>query len=274
MKPCSVRLLLLLFFCSLPAVLPAEELRPDYPSLLKGPMPFEAMLGESFSYDIAFLWFDRLAEGRLVFSTEQPPNTYRAVLEARTLGLAAWLTRDRVQRYVSVMEMAPDGQMRSLSHESRIIKGQGENRKDRIKRYTFDYQKRQVRYQRARDGKFYKEEMLPMGEDEFPNDILTAFYNFRAGVFGPFKAGARYTIPKFGRKGTLEIVVEILPAEKWRGHPFFPPGGLLCRISVDPDVFDTEGGQVYVWFDDFGRPARGIVENVIGLGDVRGTLRK
>jgi hypothetical protein len=39
-------------------------------------------------------------------------------------------------------------------------------------------------------------------------------------------------------------------------------------------VFDTKGADLYVWFDDTGRPARGIVENVIGMGDVYGHLRE
>jgi hypothetical protein len=42
---------------------------------------------------------------------------------------------------------------------------------------------------------------------------------------------------------------------------------------MDKEVFDTGGGMVFVWFDKYDRPARGIVENVIGLGHVRGRLR-
>jgi hypothetical protein len=250
-----------------------DELKTDLPNLMQGPSPIEKMVGETLSYDISYLWFDRVAQGKLSFSRGDRPDSYRAVLEARTLGVAAWLTRDRVQRYVSEMEVGPDGRLRSLSHESRIVKGKGDDIKDRTSLYAFDYRKRQVRYQRARDGEFYKDVLLPMVEGDHPNDILTAFYNFRAGFFGQIKEGSRYAIPTFDRDGTEEIVVEVLFPRERPDDEFFPREGILSRISLDQEVFGTGGGMVYVWFDKYGRPARGVVENVIGLGNVRGKLR-
>lgn len=250
-----------------------DEIKADLPNLLKAPSPIEEMVGESLSYDISFLWFDRLAQGKLSFTRGESPNTYRAVLEARTLGVAAWLTRDRIQRYVSEMEVSPDGKMRTLSHESYISKRKGGEIQNRTSVYSFDYRKRQVRYQRARSGEFYKDVQLPMAEGDPPNDFLTAFYNFRAGFLGPVKEGRRYVIPTFDRDGTEEIVVEILSSRERSKDKFFPGDGLLSRVSLDEEVFDTGGGLVYVWFDRAGRPARGVVENVIGLGHVRGRLK-
>lgn len=222
-------------------------------------------------YDIAFLWFDQLAEGRASFVVGERPGTFRATLEARTLGVAAWLTQDRVQRYTSLMELGGDGRLHSLSHESLIIKGTKKKRREKSKRYTFDHQRREVRYQATADGSIGPEQVFPMGT-ESPNDILTAFYNFRIGAFGPLRSGARYTIPTFNRKGKGTIVVETL-ADRPRTNPFFPVNGLLCRAIVDPEIFDTGGGAILFWFDRSVHPPRGIVEQVIGLGDVKGTAR-
>jgi hypothetical protein len=55
---------------------------------------------------------------------------------------------------------------------------------------------------------------------------------------------------------------------------FFPRHGLVGRAILDEEILDTQGGTVYVWFDDLGRPQRGLVENVIGIGHVRGKLRE
>ncbi len=267
------RLLLILILCGLPALLAAQE-PPPVAELKPGPGPLEALVGEDLNYDIAFLWFDRLAEARLTFSQGEQAGTYRAVLEARTLGVAAWLTRDRIQRYESLMEVAPNGRLRTLTYESRIIKGKGKSRTDRGKKYTFDYLRNQVRFQRFREEQFLREEMLPMMADNPPSDILSAFYNFRTGAFGPVAPGGHYVVPAFSRKGDSDILVDLLTGNPRTANPFFPAGGLLAKVAVDPEVFDTGGGSVYVWFDNFGRPARGIVEQVIGLGDVRGTLRQ
>jgi hypothetical protein len=264
-------LLLILPALALPAR--AEE-RPgvESPGLFHGPTPIEKMVGESFSYDIAFLWFNRLAEGELSFHRGKRPGTYEAVLEARTLGVAAWLTGDRAQRYVSEMEVGEDGRLKSLVHESHILKGKGDEREDRLKRYIFDYADHLVRQQVVRNGKTRKEETFPLGENP-PNDILTAFYNLRAGFFGPVVPGAHYRLPAFSRKGNSDIEVEILDSNKQIKNGFFPQGGLLARVTVDPEVFDTGGGSVYVWFNNFGQPCMGIVENVLGMGDVRGRLQ-
>lgn len=223
------------------------------------------------SYDIAFLWFERLAEGKAVFTAGERPGTYRATLEAKTLGVAAWLTKDRIQRYSSLMELGPDGRLRTISHESLIIKGDEKKRRERSKRYLFDHQRREVRVQAVKDGVTGAEQVLPMG-DVVPSDILTAFYNFRMGAYGPLRPGGRYEIPTVNRKGISFITVETLP-DGPRKNAFFPRGGLLCRAIVDPEIFDTGDGAILFWFDHSGHPPRGIVEKVIGLGDVRGIAR-
>ncbi|PLX82863.1 MAG: hypothetical protein C0617_13415 [Desulfuromonas sp.] len=266
------RCLVLLFAALLLAAPAAAETQPA--EIPQGPASLESLVGESLSYDIAFLWFDRLAKGRLSFSAAEEPNTYRAVLEARTLGVAAWLTRDQVQRYVSLMELTPEGRLRPLVYESHVIKKKKKKRIDRVKKYTFDYEGQEIGYQQFRKGKLAKEKTFPLPDDKDVQYILTAFFNFRIGVYGPVEAGGRYVIPTMRRQEVSEIVIEMLRPELWRDHRFFPRGGLLGQVTVDPEVFDTGGGSVFVWFDAKGRPARGIVENIIGLGDVRGKLRR
>jgi hypothetical protein len=258
----------------LPASASDGEFRPAHPVVQERPLPPSALVGELLVYDIAFLWFDRLAEGRLSFVAANQPGTYRAVLEARTLGVAAWLTGNRVQRYVSLMDTDQDGRLRSLSFEVRIIKGQADTQSNTSRLYTFDHDRRQVRFQQAKNDRFYKEELLPMSGQEPPNDILTAFYNLRAGVFGPLNPGSRHAIPTFSRSGQQEIRIEMLTEELRPNGAFFPRHGLLGRTVLDDEILDTRGGTVYVWFDDLGRPQRGLVEKVIGIGSVRGKLRQ
>ncbi len=258
---------LLLFFLLMILSGPAMAASSDSPTL-------DWLVGERLVYDIAFLWFDNLAEGQLSLERGEEPNTFRAELDARTLGVAAWLTRDRVQRYVSVMQQGPDGRLRSLYHESQVIKGRGKSRKATRKRYTFDYLRGQVIYERARNFEKTDEQVIPFVEPNPPNDILTAFYNFRTGFYGPLEPGRTILIPAFDRKGTGEILVEILTESQRAGLNFFPKDGHLARVEIDEDVFETTEGSVYIWFSPQGLPARGIVENIIGLGDVRGTMSR
>ena len=126
--------------------------RPAVADALRALTVQELVAGPEVVYDIAFLWFDQLAEGRASCGVGERPGTYRATLEAKTLGVAAWLTQDRIQRYTSLMELGSDGRLHSLRHESLIIKGAKNNRREKSKRYTFDHQRREVRYQATADG--------------------------------------------------------------------------------------------------------------------------
>jgi hypothetical protein len=268
----ALLVLLLVLSAADPPVRAAEQ-QPEGENtkLFQAPARIEKMLGESFDYDIAFLCFSRLAEGELSFHRGKRPGTFEAVLEAKTTGIAAWLTGDRAQRYVSEMTVGDDGRLKSLVHESHILKGKGGDREDRVKRYVFDYAHHLVHMQLVKDGRTRKEKTFPLGEEPL-NDILTAFYNFRAGFYGPLVPGGHYRIPAFGRTKPSTIEVEILDNNERVKNGFFPKGGLLAKVTVDPEVFDTGGGSVYVWFNNFDQPAMGIVENVIGMGDVRGRI--
>jgi len=177
-----------------------------------------------------------------------------------------------VQRYESLMETGPDGRLRPLSHESRIIKGPEGKRRDRGKLYRFDHEKRQVSYARTRDGVPGADELLPITGTP-PADILTAFFNFQAGVYGPLAPGGTYRIPALAKKGIGWIEAEVLPERRWPGKDFFPKNGTLVKVKVDPEVFETKDGILYIWFDRALHPERGIVENVIGLGSIYGSER-
>jgi len=234
--------------------------------------PLDAMMNESYVYDVAFLWFNRLAEARLSFFPGEKEGTYRAVLEAHTRGLAATVTRDRSEVHSSLMERLPDGRLRSLVYESQASKGRGKNREDRTSRYVYDYEEQKIFRERVKRGQESRE-VFEMPESGFFNDVLTAFYNFRAGYFGDIVPGGHYRIPTFSRKGPSYIIVDVYREAERPRHAHFPRGGLLCRVELDQEVFDTDDGAVFVWFDGQRRPARGVVENVLGLGDVRGSQR-
>lgn len=261
---------IVIFFLLLLTAAGAGAAPPNKPSVPAAPKS----KAETFLYDISYLCFDRLAEGRLTLSPGERAGSFRAELEARTLGVAGWLTGDRAHRYISLMESGPDGRFYFLSHESSIIKGKGKAKEIRGKRYLFDAARGEVRYQRLKEGKVSRETIIPVDRQAPPSDVLTAFVNFRSGFFGPIEAGRRYEIPTFSHKGNSKIVVETVSEIERRYYPSFPAGGVLARVTVDGEVFDTGGGHIFVWFDANGAPVQGMVEDVIGIGTVRGMLRR
>ncbi len=233
--------------------------------------PVDAFLGEELIYDISFLWFDRLAVGTIRLSRGEVPETYLAVLEAQTRGFSAFVTKNRRERFQTLMEIGPDGLLRPLLHSSHSLKGKGDKQREKITSYSFDYASRQVKFQKVKDHIIRAEEQFPFGTDGPIFDILSAFYNLRCGSLGPLD-GERITLPTFHRKGIEEIV--IAPADaRFKNSGIFAKESILRKVLVSPEIFKTNGRDLLISFDEAGRPLKAVVKNVIGLGDVKGVLR-
>ncbi len=232
----------------------------------------QKMVGENYLYAIDFLFFKRLAEGELRLSETDQANIYRAELIGRTLGVASWLSGDRTQTYTSVMELTPDGSLRSIEHTSRIVKRKWGKWKDRGRLHRYDYTQGIVFEEKSKEGVISSRKQRKIPEGQQPVDMLTAFYNLRAGVYGPLARGAQFLVPTYSGKGFSDISVNVLTAAQQEKQKFFPSHGLLLSATLDPEVFDTDSGNLYFWFNDAGVPERGIVEDIIGMGDVRGSL--
>jgi len=254
------------FLFAAPVLLGAEEIMLDE--------SIHQLVGEDYLYAIDFLFFTKLAEGQLGLTKTEQPNVYRAELLGRTLGVASWLSGDRTQTYTSLMELAPDGSLQSIEHLSTIRKRRWGKWHNSEKRQTFDYAQGKVFEQKIKDDTVHpaKEFSLPAGLR--PVDMLTAFYNLRTGVYGPLVRGSKLLIPTFAKEKVSDIEVNVLTVEQQAKHNYFPSGGLLVEATVEPEIFETDSGRLYFWFDAAGTPSRGIVEDLIGLGDVRGYLEE
>ncbi|MFK5927522.1 MAG: DUF3108 domain-containing protein [Desulfuromusa sp.] len=234
--------------------------------------PIQSLVGEHFTYDISFLWFKHLAEGSIQLTRGEQPDTYLVVMQAKTLGAAAFFTRHRIEKYQTLMKVGASGLLQPLWHSSHTIRGEGKSRREKITRNTFDYDSGQVRYQKIKNGHVYTDQWFDMEKGKPLFDILSALYNLRLGFYGNPGQDTIF-IPTFHRKGTQDIVVEPLRKSKRKDQKFFAADSVQCKILVDPSVFGTKGRDILASFDEKMRPQKGIIKNVIGLGDVRGKLR-
>lgn len=234
--------------------------------------PIETLVGEQLAYDVSFLWFKQLAEGSITLERGEKPGTYLAVMEARTRGVASFVTRHRIEKHQTLMEIGPNGLLRPLQYSSHTFKGKGKSQKERRKSYDFDYDSDRVVYKRVKNNQVTSNKEFPLESGEPVYDILSAFYNLRLEAFGQLDQQAIH-MPTFHRKGMQEIVVEPLSDLPGDENKFFASEGTLCKVLVDPEVFKTDGSELYVCFDENNRLERGIIKNVVGLGDVKGVLR-
>ena len=234
--------------------------------------PIQKMVGEKYLYYMDFLFFKKLAEGELRFSETDQPNVYRAELVGRTLGIASWLAGNRTQTYTSLMELTPDGSLRSVEHAANVDKRRWGKWKNTSRLHRYDYSKGKVSEEKSKEGILRSKKMHDIPEGQQPVDMLTAFYNLRAGVYGPLVRGSKFLIPTYSSKGFIDIEINVLTVEKQAEQGSFPTHGLLVSAIIDPEIFETGGGGLYFLLDNEVVPVRGIVEDVIGLGDVVGYI--
>jgi hypothetical protein len=274
------RLLCLLAFCCAVVVAPAAVESAVAAQPADGAAEADAsaagelrsLVGENRLYAIDFLFFRKLAAGELHFEETDQPGIYRAQLVGRTLGVASWLAGDRTQVYTSLLELTPAGRLRSIEHVADIEKRRWGRTRNWQRVHRYDYRKGRVIDEKYKAGKLKKKEQLEIPAGQEPVDMLAAFYNLRIGVYGPLERGAHYLIPTYSDDGFTDIEVDVLTIEEQAKIDLLPRNGLLVKARIDPEIFDTDSGDLFIWFDDSGVPARGIVEDLVGLGDVRGYL--
>jgi len=265
------RLLLLIIFLVLPASLIFSD--QDNGAIAQVSVQpetrVETLLTQDVSYDLGFLWLDEVAIADFKLTRGDAPDLYIASLSARTLGIAATLTGNRQHRYESLMRLMPDGSFRSERHTSQIEK----RGVIRTKIYRFDYEKKEVGYQYSKNGKMVDEKVLSIDGEVLPGDVLTIYFNLVAGVYGPMEVGAHYEVPAFNKKGTGSITIDFLPSKERPKKSFFGDDLLICRVQVDQEIFDTKDGVVFIGYNGKRLPERGIVADILGIGDVRGVMK-
>lgn len=230
----------------------------------------DAFLNQDFRYDISFLWFKKAAEAHFYFEKGKSPSEYRAVLEAETKGFIGWLSYHRKHVYVSIMELVDTGKgrmLRSRYFSQEIVRGG----KREVIEFILDYSKMTVGIRESKPG-----QGVVVSQDIIPNhivynDVLSAYYNLRGGVFGLKRKGDVFEIDTMPRKGVSRITVTIASEEMEREKKTDRDDAhYLVRLDVDKRLFGQREGIVWVWADRNFVPVMGEVRDVVLFGDVMG----
>ena len=229
--------------------------------------------GEELCYRISVLWIKQAAIGRVFFEKVEGGQLYRATLEGKATGIIGWLTRYRRDTYTSYMELIDGGRrLRPLRFEEDIVSGG----KIRRKIILFDYGKgKLIKRRMNRRGVFIQSEgKIPGGV--IYDDFLTAFYNFRWGVYGNIQRGKRYRVRTLPKAGISTIDVEIATKEE-EMRMRQGEGNKGCReyyvtVFLDKEITRSRTGRVNGWISKNLVPIEGTIEDVVFVGDVRGVL--
>ena len=233
----------------------------------------EFFKGEELSYEVGFWLFKRAALGKLSFKEMEKKGRYMAILQAETLGVLGFVVRYRMDTYRSVMEEVDGGRrLRALSFEEDVKIGERLRRKTHL----FDYQKMKwVQTRLKKSGTMVKtEEEIPSGKTY--DDFLTAFYNFRYGVYGEIDRGKRYSVATFPRKGSSAYEVSVVSREeeerRRRSEKLKDGKEYYLKLALDPEITHSKEGLIEGWLSKELYPTEGSIRDVVLFGDVTGRL--
>ncbi len=230
-------------------------------------------LGESIYFDISFLWFDNAAEAKI--SLFEQNGQLRAKLEAQTKGFIGWFTAYRKHVYEAKLEVIENGtRLRSKEFYRIVDDGATLEKSD----HFLDYNQRKHFWKKTQNGEIFedKSEDIPIGTNF--DDILTAFYNFRNGVYGKLKKGQSYEIPTIPEKGHKTLTVQIRTEEEEKtarleeNRPLADE--LLLRVKIPKEIFKTENGEIFFWASKHFIPLETTVKDYILFGDLHAILAK
>jgi hypothetical protein len=232
----------------------------------------ERFQGEVLRYDVGFWIFPRVGEGVATFRS-LGNGMYEAFHEGRTLGFVGWITRHRQEVYRSTMGTILGGtRLIPYRFEQDVIVGQEVRKRITV----YDYAARKVFIETQGEGQINREEAeIPSGI--LYDDPMTAFYNFRFGVYGKVEPGKEFfihTVPQNESRKTIRLTVASKEEEERRRAAETEKEGkdLFIKVHLDKDLVGSLHGQVEVWFSQDIIPMAGVVKDVFLYGDIIGRL--
>jgi hypothetical protein len=232
----------------------------------------ERFRGEVLKYNIGFWIFTRVGEGEATFQS-LGNGRYLAYHEGKTLGLVGWISRYRRDFYRSTMGTINNGKrLIPLRFEEEVVIG----KKIRKRITTYDYNARRVFVETQKEEKVTREEIeIPFGV--IYDDPMTAFYNFRSGVYGKVEPGKKfsiYTVPRGGSQKVIRMVVASKEeAGKKRSEEVEKERkDLFITVTLDKELVGSLQGLVETWFSADIVPVSGVAKDVFFWGDITGKL--
>ncbi len=230
-------------------------------------------VGEVLYFDISFLWFKNAATAKVGFYEKD--GNYYSYLEAKTKGFVGFFTAYRQHIYRTNFDIIEGGKrVRANKFMRKVIDGG----KVEESVHLFDYDSREHRW-----TQHVNEEMTESNTENIPagvnfDDVLTAFYNFRNGIYGPVEKGNRYTIKTIPEKGNDKISVHVKAMEeenkirKKQGRKFGDE--FLIDLLVPKNIFKSKSGRLRFWSSKHLIPIDSTVKDYILLGDLHAVLNR
>ncbi|MGB9700364.1 MAG: DUF3108 domain-containing protein [Thermodesulfobacteriota bacterium] len=229
----------------------------------------EVFRGEVLKYEIGFWFLFPVAQGIASFQ-EAGLGKYKVWHEGRTFGFVGWLTGHRQEIYKSFMTTTNEGRrLIPLRFEEEIISWG----RVRTKKTIYDYNQRKITiFRETLENKSVQEKEIPAGF--LYDDPVTAFYNFRHGVYGRVEQGKEFILRTIPEKGEEVILIRVATAEETEARRAEEKSkekkDFLVHIILNREMWGKKKVEIEIWFDKRLTPISGMVKDLPFLGNIYG----
>ncbi len=205
-------------------------------------------VGRALEYKAGCPLMEDFAEGRIWIQKVASTQKYLVAMKTRLQGIAGILSLQRVDLLASLVQWESDkGRFMPLWHADQVAR-QGSWRR---KVLVFDPGSRSYTEYKMRPDGSRKKYFPPQGK--LLDDPLSAFLNWRAGVYGPLKPGQAFIIDNLARQDPLSLRLQVASEQEARAKR--PPSQaqdwtFLLRADLDKEVGQSVRGSLEGWLDD------------------------
>ncbi len=222
-------------------------------------------------YDVEYGWFKELGDAKAALVSDG--KNYHIKIEAKTKGLAKFLSRSREEAYESYGVVTSDGYL-----PTKFV--QFKRWSDKAERTTYIFNHTAKTVQKIKEK--YEDGALTDKSSEANkyyanNDILTLYFNI-SDDFRSMKQGAQkvyYAVGANPKDGRVDLIVpqgaklgEIKDTFKGVNATSY------VTVFINQPIFSSERGELWIAFNSSNDCERATLKNVILFGDIRGNLRK
>jgi len=218
----------------------------------------EDFRGERLGYHVGFWLFSKSAEGS--FSFRKNDKGYEAVFQAQTAGFLKLIVGKKTEYMKSIMVRDREtGMFRPLSFEETFTDGD----KKVSKKIAYDYAARKYNISYFRNDRKARSLKRKMPDRPFA-DLLTFFYNLRAGAYGKVEDGMTLAV-----YALVNARPSIIRASVSEGPPQKMGSRYRFAFSVDRNISAAGSKQASLWFDKDLVPIYAVIEDAYFFGDLR-----
>jgi hypothetical protein len=218
-------------------------------------------------YDVSYGFFGNIGVAHAYFNLDH--GTYKIKIKAHATGLVKVLTKKRVESYEST-GIVKNGILIPQVYVSKLIR----DGKTDIKRYLFDYKKKQVTLIRTKvtDKKrsAYKK-VLPYFAK---NDILTLFFNLKHILGDDYAVDEELLLHAVGasdKDGRVNLR-SFSGKEQKMVSKLLGKDDHLLSVTLNQKIFASPKGEMFLNLNNDGICTKAILKDVIMFGDIRGEI--